>query len=564
MKFPTLTCLTILVLIGMGAAAAASAGPQDLSPMLPADLDDLQYVPDDVLMGPDETVYLLSQANNATFRWSVSQRAYIETLSLAQAPERMAYSPVTGRLYLGYPGRVTQVKLGESLAEQPYITLPGALFGLSTADEFVFVYFQNALMPFYHTHHPDGTLVSEKFPGEDSGKYVWSTANRRIYHFNTYSPNHLYWDYIDATGVLSGSQQSPYHPSEGIGYPIRVAPDGSDVVLGSGWVYDSIGLTHTHTLSNTITDAAWAGGNLFTLRAGGSGTQVQKWNADYSLQMMFGLNGTPVRIFPVGEGLLVITHVLGRPLFWILDLELHVVHDPAFYGIFLPALYHTYCPDFMDNFDNPLSGWAVGEDDYMRVEYLNGEYRVLSKKDGYLYLFAAPTCGRKDYEVEVDMRWVGTPGNSYGLVFDLAGDWSSYLLVDINTDLQQYRIYRRTPTGFVPIKTPSHSSDIHPGTASNHIQVIYTNGTIVVYINGSIQANWWDASRTDFGRVGVVSSPYMGTPSSDARFDNFRVVQVSPPGGGARSADEADLLACEPEGPPMQIVPLDDLEWEKE
>jgi hypothetical protein len=53
-------------------------------------------------------------------------------------------------------------------------------------------------------------------------------------------------------------------------------------------------------------------------------------------------------------------------------------------AVFLPVVVrdHTVCADFYDDFSNPASGWEVAEDEYARTEYLNGEYRLLTKQSG--------------------------------------------------------------------------------------------------------------------------------------------------------------------------------------
>jgi len=112
------------------------------------------------------------------------------------------------------------------------------------------------------------------------------------------------------------------------------------------------------------------------------------------------------------------------------------------YYLHVSLIARDYCPAFFDDFSNPSSGWSVGEDDFVRVEYLGGEYRVLSKNGDYIYLFRAPACPRQNYTVEMDARWVGGTGDSYGLLFGITGNFSQYYMFDMNTD---YRMFRLLP-----------------------------------------------------------------------------------------------------------------------
>lgn len=564
MNFRPLLCLMILFAIVGGTTVVTAESPLESFPTSihpSVNPKSLSYAPDSVLMGEDETVYLLSGANQSVFRWSVSERGYTNTISLDGFPGYMSYSPDTNRLYLGYADTISQVKLDESLNEQAYITPSDTLRGLSTADEYVFACTKPGTWSVYYTYAPDGTLASEMDWKEYSKEFVWSQSNQRMYHFQDgFSPNDLHWEIIEASGAFGTSQDSPYHSSKGIRHPIRVAPDGSDVVLGSGRVHDAITLNHTYTLPNTIDDAAWIGSNLYTLRDVGEKTQVQKWDAKYDQEMELSLNGTPIRAFSVSEGLLVITHFFDKPWFWILDSDLNIVYEQLSHHVFLPLSLNNYCSDFFDDFSHPASGWPVGENSHVRAEYLNGEYRILSKDSRYLYLFEAPTCDRDDYTVEVDARWEGSPGHSYGIAFDIVGNFDYYYSLEINTDYRQFRLHRRTPSGLYQIVAPTYDAAIHGGTATNHLKITRSGNNTTLSVNGTELGTWWDAGIAGSGGVGLLASTDSDS-SSDVRFDNFSVVMLPTDGGNNQSVIETRSDACEPTNSSTHMEPIKELDW---
>jgi hypothetical protein len=174
-----------------------------------------------------------------------------------------------------------------------------------------------------------------------------------------------------------------------------------------------------------------------------------------------------------------------------------------------------------DEFSNPASGWDVVDNAFEHTEYLNGEYRVLSKQSGFFYLYMAPACGRENYVVEVDARWVGTPGQAYGIIFGLLPDYSRYYLFDVNTDFQQYRLLRRDPDGFRVIQTITDAPAVNAGNASNHLKVTRNGAQITLEVNGTTLGTWNDGNITGSTFAGVVTNPYGGIPVSDARFDNY-------------------------------------------
>lgn len=193
--------------------------------------------------------------------------------------------------------------------------------------------------------------------------------------------------------------------------------------------------------------------------------------------------------------------------------------------LYLPTCMQTYnvCPDFSDDFSNPSSGWAVGEDMYLRTEYLNGEYRVRSKRAGYLFFIKAPTCVRKNYSLQVKVRWDSRTGNSYGLLFGIVGDFERFYMVDMNAEYQQYRLYRYDSGNWYTIQGGRKSTYINPGYGTNTITVGRNNGQISLSVNGHYIDTWYDDAIMGFTSVGILTSSYSDDPISDARFDDFLV-----------------------------------------
>lgn len=292
----------------------------DLSPPEPSEPVDphgLAYVPDSVFLASDGIVYLLSKANLSVFRWSVAQGDYLPTIPLAEAPSYMAYSDVNRRLYFGYPsGSLRMIDLEMGTAETPFANLPQQPIGLSTAGEFLFACDGSGAWATHWVFSPGGDLRSQVDWNYYSREYSWSPANRRMYFFrDDSSPNDLHWESIDVNGTITGAGESPYHGEVGTVPPIRIALDGSVVLLGSGEIYDGQTIVHVNDLSNDISDAAWLGDGLFTIRPAPPYTEIQRWTGNYGLDGSFMVGGSPIRLFALENELLVITDVSGIPRF---------------------------------------------------------------------------------------------------------------------------------------------------------------------------------------------------------------------------------------------------------
>ncbi len=194
---------------------------------------------------------------------------------------------------------------------------------------------------------------------------------------------------------------------------------------------------------------------------------------------------------------------------------------------FLPLSFRNTCSNFFDDFSNPASGWFIGEDEFVRFEYLNSEYRVLTKDDRFLYLTSAPTCALENYSVEVDGRWVGTPGESYGIIFGSNFGFDEYYLFEVSSDYQDYRLLRFDGSDYHVIVNYTYSPHIKSSTASNHMKITRNGVLITLEINSNVLGTWTDTNITGATYSGIFSLPYIGYPISDARFDNFSFTQLN-------------------------------------
>ena len=284
----------------------------------PVDPNGLAYVPDAVALGSDNTLYLLSADNQSVFRWSHSTRSYLPSIPLTGIPIFMAYSRDTHRLYLGYDDtRITQIDLGSGVSEQFFASVPQSILGLATAGQYVFACDPSGAWVSHFTYHPDGSLISQEEWNYFSTEYIWSEVQGRMYFLrDSTSPNDILWEEIGANGVIGAMTDSPFHSSNGMQHPIRVAPDGSAVLLGSGWVFDPVSLELISFLPNEIDDAAWLGSELGTMRLIAGQTQAQEWESNLAPAGAYLAPGEGHALVSYSDRLVIISIVDGIPEFY--------------------------------------------------------------------------------------------------------------------------------------------------------------------------------------------------------------------------------------------------------
>lgn len=196
----------------------------------------------------------------------------------------------------------------------------------------------------------------------------------------------------------------------------------------------------------------------------------------------------------------------------------------------LPVTSRNYCSYFVDDFSSPQSGWPMGENEFVKTSYLDGEYQVVSKRAGYMYLFRAPTCVSSNYVVQATVRWAGNTGNSYGLVVGVEGNFERFNVFEVNTDYGMYRFYRVEAGKSTPIFGPFQSNAIRRGNEINYLQVTRSLKIFRLSINGvEVGATSDGTDPIPYTGAGFVMSPYNGSPIADVRFDNLLIGVIKPP-----------------------------------
>ncbi|MGK3966183.1 DNRLRE domain-containing protein [Sorangium sp. So ce1667] len=280
------------------------------------------YVPDQVMLGSDDVVYLFSQEHDRIFRWSLSADYHLNPIVLGASDAlHAAYGADDHRIYVAYQsGALTRIDLAAGVAEAPFATLPAQPHGLATAGSIVMAADPSGAWGTHYTFLPSGTRVSAIDWNYQSPEYAWSAALGRMFYFSHWSPADLHWESIDtASGAITGHGESPYHGDFAITPPIRPSADGSYVLLGSGDLYDGTTLEVVGSLPIAPSDAAWLpDGTLITLRAEAGETVLEQWAERGQIFVMANVqrfSGEPVRVLSRPDAVVVITSEGARPVF---------------------------------------------------------------------------------------------------------------------------------------------------------------------------------------------------------------------------------------------------------
>ena len=177
------------------------------------------------------------------------------------------------------------------------------------------------------------------------------------------------------------------------------------------------------------------------------------------------------------------------------------------------------CGDFHDDFSRPGS-WYTGEREGLLAEVRDGEYRLLVTQPGFVWLVGAPSCGRSDDNAAVDARWIGRPGNFYGLLYAADGRLDRALILAVNSDARVWLLFRVGTDGLETLSGPTPNDAIRPGNAVNRLAMARRGGRLLLSVNGAAVGEMADP-LTGAVVAGLVAASTTSHAPADARFDNF-------------------------------------------
>jgi hypothetical protein len=194
------------------------------------------------------------------------------------------------------------------------------------------------------------------------------------------------------------------------------------------------------------------------------------------------------------------------------------------YYLTMPLIDNAYWSGYFDDFSDPSSGWASGDDATKTYRYLNGEYQIYLKRGNDGWAVTPDLVLPADFRIEVDARKVSSGVCSYGFIFGARWSGDSYetYQILIRPVSQEFYVNKRTLDGtWTEIQDWTFSSAINQGNATNHIRVDRIGTQIIIYMNGTMVFNIFDGSFTGSGRdAGIRAYSYQASPV-DVRFDNF-------------------------------------------
>lgn len=291
---------------------------------------DLVYTPDTLALDKNQdTLYILSKANFAIFRWSISKAAYLTSIPIDNAPINIAYSADHQRIYLNYgDGTISYIDVsGTDTTEHPFINEHSYPYTVTATGPFIAIKDTSGLAGSFKVFTKDGIKTDTREWISYTSEAEWDDIYKRIYYISTNFD--FNWLQLDTnTGKLGEIQSylrttSTYLDLYGWVGPIRVSQNGKIIAFASGRVLERNSLKELADIeaSGSLKDMAWLQGNLFTIKGVDSNTytQLERWQANFTrdTSASYEAQGAPIGLVPLTNAgkLVLIYRRDGKPTF---------------------------------------------------------------------------------------------------------------------------------------------------------------------------------------------------------------------------------------------------------
>jgi hypothetical protein len=156
-------------------------------------------------------------------------------------------------------------------------------------------------------------LRTSFFDWRDSARaLVFAPGLSTVFMLNSgVSPSDINMIPIDqTTGTLGAETDSPYHGDYSLLMPIRLLPDESAVILGSGLLFSTANLLQTGATGFNHVDVAFIDTRFFLLTEDSipSTSVIRTLDADFAVTTEERLSGSPRNLFNNGGQLLVLSY----------------------------------------------------------------------------------------------------------------------------------------------------------------------------------------------------------------------------------------------------------------
>jgi hypothetical protein len=264
----------------------------------------------DAALTSDGVLHFFDPATDRVRRLSLPTRTLLPEVNGSADAVSFAVAPDGSVAYLGYSGgRIDVFDLAAGTSR---------FFGAAPATVSTMVVTGSYLFTIDDSGAWDTQSLYQRATGARTDAQEWRDTSRsiayspgrgRVYFLDSgVSPTDVNMVPIDlAAGKLGAETDSPYHGSYSLPNPIRLLPDESGVVVGSGLVFNAADLTYRTSIGLTFADVAFLGDRIYLIDTVGTTTQLRTLSSTFDILSAEYFPGQALRLFAYAGQLVLVT-----------------------------------------------------------------------------------------------------------------------------------------------------------------------------------------------------------------------------------------------------------------
>jgi hypothetical protein len=199
-------------------------------------------------------LYLNDRGEQRLLKWGIEVQKIVEEIEITITendaviyPERVYFHPSHERVYIAYrDDSIRYFELSDTRKIAFLRHISNGIHNLTQAGRYLAVQSDQTL----YVVRYDGSIANERYAWNDySATFAWDDTSERLYQLkDRSSPNDILYQSVSQLNGSAGEQvESPYHGDFIVKGPILLEKEGTEVVLGSGDVYDASSLRYLET-----------------------------------------------------------------------------------------------------------------------------------------------------------------------------------------------------------------------------------------------------------------------------------------------------------------------------
>ncbi len=268
----------------------------------------------DATLTTNGVIHFLDDPGNQIRRLDLTTRSFKPALVGTADTTAMAVSPDGQAAYLAYVGGRMDAFNTVDGTTRFFAAAPDMVSSMMVTKDYLFTIDASGAWDTQSLYQRStGARVSWADWRNTSRSMAFSPLNNRVYFLDSgVSPTDVTMVELDlVTGKVGLETDSPYHGDYSLPNPLRLLPDESGVVVGSGLIFNTKDLTYRTSMGLTFQDIAFHGDRLYLIDTVGGMTQLRVLSSTFDILSAQYVTGTAKRVFVHGRQLVIITEKTG-------------------------------------------------------------------------------------------------------------------------------------------------------------------------------------------------------------------------------------------------------------